>query len=97
MKTFSEAAMMIGRRINIADEAEVAATIEHLKEVQDRHSDLAHEALQSEEFQTMLTMWLQVAAQPNANSVVSALFSAFMLGLMIGMEMEKSETGGIQG
>ncbi len=87
MKTFEEAFEAVSRQI-ATSETVIAETQAEMEDVASRYASLAKEAAESEQHHRAMIIWLEMGADGQATS---ALFSAFMAGLITGCEMEKQE------
>jgi hypothetical protein len=86
MKTFEEAITAVCHPRAETD-AETRLIGLQLEENAARCDSIAQEAQQNEQYQALLKAWIELGAN---GMVRSAFFSAFMAGLVTGMEMEKA-------
>ncbi len=84
MKTFDEAVNCVNREVASVNEIEEAS--QAIQDTFERYAEVAMEAFSHPKTQHMLLAW----SSGLSNDPQGALFSAFMSGLVVGIEMEKS-------
>lgn len=90
MKTFEEAVREVSSNVSGSSDQHIEAESRRLLDRAKRGVDLASEIADSEFFDAL------VEAALGMGDARSVIFTAFMNGLQIGMEMERSETGGVK-
>lgn len=90
MKTFEEALQMLYVVVRdqevIKTEPGFQEAIAPLMDTNKRYQGFCDDCANSRRFDGLLAAWMEHAAEEN---VESALFTAFISGLVVGMEMEK--------
>jgi succinyl-CoA synthetase beta subunit len=86
MKTFDEAFTACSRATKSEDDARSAS--DEMINIHERYGEFAKQVLGSEQVRHAMEVWAEIAFD---HGVSSAVFTAFMSGLITGMEMEKAE------
>jgi hypothetical protein len=91
VKTFEEAFIVVVPSCPASDRAQTQQIMERAQERGDRLRELLDEIREHERLKIILGATLAGSCCP-----FHALLNAFSLGLQVGMEMEMSETGGVE-
>jgi len=93
MKTFSEACqeIFIKSTPKSAPKSQRESNIEKLLEAQERRKDLIKEIVESKEGEMLLSCYHQAYTQEESLCIDIIILNAFAQGVLVGMEMEKSD------
>lgn len=86
MKTFKEALTYFMQCVPA--DSPVDAAIAKIEDMRDRYRELSEEAGSNSTLETAIVAWYE---HGTVNGASSALFTAFMAGMVTGIEMEKRE------
>lgn len=90
MKTFEEALALSFQKVAISDEQGQADAVETVKQTSSRFREIAAQADDNEDVTMLCAAMVQAVASKDMPPM-SAFFTAFMHGLIVGIEMEKAE------
>lgn len=88
MKTFAQAAEVVASCGNPVETGPPPSEVERLAGVAERYKSLIAEAIETEYFEALIAQCTETVLHLNLKS---ALATAFLNGLMVGIEMERQE------
>lgn len=91
MKTFEEALAMVYRDAPVDSAAAIAQAEKEVLEFSARFREFANDARGSAALDKGMRVWKMMCEERVEFAVDNGLFTAFMTGLIVGMEMEKHE------